>query len=251
MNDFEGKTVIVTGAAGGLGYGIAEEFLKQGAYVFICDVNERALDVASSKLKGFVEAVKTDVSAKKEIANLVNSAFKKRNSIDILVNNAGGSLGTPHELDAIDEPFWDLVIDVNLKGTFLCCQAVAPYMKEKKAGRIVNIASIAGRSGGTITGPHYAASKGGVIALTRNLAKSLGPYNITVNAVAPGLTVTGERIKKLIQNAGQNRNLTESIPLGRLPNVEEQVSVVVFLASDAASYINGAVIDVNGGSYMA
>lgn len=251
MADLEGKTAIVTGGAGGLGYAIAEEFLRRRASVVICDVNERALDIAGSGLNGPVEAIKADVSAKKDVANLVAFALKKFNRIDILVNNAGGSLGTPHDLDAIDESFWDLVIDVNLKGTFFCCQAVAPHMKKEKKGTIVNIASIAGRNGGVLTGAHYAAAKGGVIALTRNLARSLGPFNITVNAVAPGLTITGERIRKLMEAREASRTLAQSIPLGRLSDIAEQVSVVVFLASDAASYVNGSVIDVNGGSYMA
>lgn len=251
MFALEGKIAIVTGGARGLGYGIAEEFLKQHASVVICDVDEKALDIAGAKLKESVEAIKADVSVRNDVANLVATTLKKFGRIDILVNNAGGSLDTPHDLDAIEESFWDLVIDVNLKGTFLCCQAVAPYMKKENKGRIVNVASIAGRNGGILTGAHYAAAKGGVIALTRNLARSLGPCNITVNAIAPGLTITGERIRRLMEGRDAKRSLAGVIPLGRYSEITEQASVVAFLASDAASYVNGSVVDVNGGSYMA
>jgi NAD(P)-dependent dehydrogenase (short-subunit alcohol dehydrogenase family) len=251
VSDLEGKVAIVTGGAGGIGFGIAEEFLRQRASVVICDTNEATLAAARAKLKGPVEAVQADVSVKRQVAGVVEAALARFKKIDILVNNAGGSQHTPYDLDVIEETHWDLVVDVNLKGTFFFCQAVAGHMKERRQGRIVNVASIAGRNGGLFTGVHYAAAKGGVIALTRNLARSLGPFNITVNAIAPGLTVTGDRIRKLMQDRDAAKSLSGVIPLGRYAETSEQASVVAFLASEASSYVNGSVIDVNGGSYMA
>jgi 3-oxoacyl-[acyl-carrier protein] reductase len=157
------------------------------------------------------------------------------------------------KLEDISEQDWDKVIDVNLKGTFLCCQAAIKYMAIKNYGRIVNMSSYSGRTASIVTGPPYAAAKGGIIALTRRLALEVGSKGITVNAVAPGTILSGARMIALWDELSekQKEDVLASIPLGRLSTAEEQAKVVMFLLSDGADYITGAVIDVNGGRLMA
>ena len=178
--------------------------------------------------------------------------------VDVLVNNAGGNLGQPIPLDQVDEAAWDLVLGTNLKGTFFCTKMAARDMIPRKSGKIVNIASLAGRGGGSpvnpqVTGPQYSSSKGGVIAFTRHIARELGPYGIRVNAVAPGFSLSGPRVRGMwekLSEAERNSKL-KLIPLGRLAEPEEVANVVLWLASNESSYVTGVTIDVNGGQYMA
>ena len=144
------------------------------------------------------------------------------------------------------------MLDVNLKGTFFCSQAVIPYMKQNSYGRIINLSSIGGRTASIVTGCPYAASKGGIVSLTRRMAAEVGKYGITVNAIAPGTVLSGERMINLWNelNDEQQGDILRSIPLGRLSSAEEQANVVTFLASDDASYITGVVVDINGGRFM-
>ncbi len=162
--------------------------------------------------------------------------------LDVLVNNAGIYEVLP--VEEISEAQWDRVLDVNLKGAFFCCQAVVPAMKRQGEGRIVSVASSAGKAGGTLAGAHYSVSKAGVICLTKQLARELGPYGITVNAVAPGRIDT-----PMIRVASDEENeaFVRRTPLGRLGTPEDVAGAVVFLASDAASFITGEIVDVNGG----
>lgn len=238
----EGKVALVTGAAGGLGRAFCLSLARAGARVIAADVDEAGL--AETVVPVGATALVMDVRQPAPIAGL--------EAVDILVNNAGGSLYTPKALANITEADWDLVIDVNLKGAFLCCQAVAPLMRARGGGRIINISSIGGRTASPVTGVAYAAAKAGLIGLTRRLARELGPDGITVNAIAPGTVLSGRRMADLwneLTPQEQGRILAE-IPLGRLSTPEEQAEVLLFLAGPAARYITGAVIDTNGGRFM-
>lgn len=246
----------MTGAAGGLGRGICVALAKLGAKVVLTDVEAAALEARVVELacQGVPTALSLtcDVSKADEVRSMVERVGTELGRIDILVNNAGGSLNAPKELEQIKETDWDKVINVNLKGTFLCCQAVVPWMRKCGGGSIINMASIGGRTASTVTGVAYAAAKGGVIALTRRLALELGKHNIRVNAVAPGFVFSSPRLKELWeqQTEEEKRAVQQSIPLGRHGEVEEIASVVAFLAGPGSSWITGAVIDVNGGRFM-
>jgi NAD(P)-dependent dehydrogenase (short-subunit alcohol dehydrogenase family) len=192
------------------------------------------------------------VTHKGEINGLVKEVKKRWGSVDILVNNAGGALNTPHVLEEIDEKDWNLVVDVNLKGAFLCSQVAIPEMVKQGGGIIVNISALAGHWRASLAGVQYTAAKAGVEGLTRQLAYDWGKAGIRVNAVAPTVTMTGERVQSLweAKSEEEKRKVLKDIPLGRLGTPEEVASVVVFLASDESSYITGITIDVSGGRYL-
>ena len=255
--EIQGKIAMVTGAAGVLGKAFCQALAVAGADVALVDNSEGALAVVTAELTAAVPGrrfigITCDVRVPAQVQATVARTKTELGRIDILVNSAGGSLRTPKALKDVTEEHWDLVLDVNLKGTFLMCQAVAPVMQEQGGGRIINIASIAGRLPSVLTGVQYAASKGGVMALTRKLASELGP-NITVNAIAPGAALAGERVIGMWNNLtpGEREETLGAIPLGRLSTPEDQADVVVFLAAPASRYITGATIDVNGGRFMA
>ena len=252
----ENRVAIVTGAGGGLGLVCSRELLSEGATVVLTDANQTILDKAGKELSiydGRYMLQVMDVTNGDNVRAVMKAVFERYGRIDILVNIAGGSLFTPKKLDEIKEDDWDTVIDVNLKGTFLCCQAVVDYMAKNTYGRIINTSSIGGRTASIVTGVPYAAAKGGVIALTRRLALEVGKHCITVNVIAPGTVLSGQRMIDLwneLSNA-QKEDILSAIPLGRLSTAEEQARGIVFLASDDASYMTGAVLDVNGGRLMA
>lgn len=252
-----GKVALVTGAAGVLGKAFCRTLALAGADVALIDNSEGALAAATAELAAAVPgrrfvAIPCDVRVPAQVRATVAAAKTQLGRIDILVNSAGGSLRTPKALQDVSEEHWDLVLDVNLKGSFLMCQAVAPLMQAQGEGRIINIASIAGRLPSVLTGVQYAASKGWVMAITRKLASELGP-NITVNAIAPGAALAGERVIAMWDNLTQSEReeTLHAIPLGRLSTPEDQADVVLFLASSGSRYITGATIDVNGGRFMA
>ncbi len=252
-----GKIAVVTGAAGVLGKAFCKALAVAGADVALVDNSEAALAAATAELTAAVPGrrfagMTCDVRVPAQVRATVARAKAELGRIDILVNSAGGSLRTPKALKDVTEEHWDLVLDVNLKGTFLMCQAVAPVMQDQGGGRIINVASIAGRVPSVLTGVQYAASKGGVTALTRKLASELGP-SITVNAIAPGVALAGERVVGMWNNLtpSERDDTLGAIPLGRLSTPEDQADVLVFLAGPASRYITGATIDVNGGRFMA
>jgi NAD(P)-dependent dehydrogenase (short-subunit alcohol dehydrogenase family) len=249
------KNAIVTGAARGMGFAIAKALYEEGARVAIIDIDEKGvmdaaqqLDSKSSRAMGR----RVDVTNKAEISNLAKEIKKLWGSVDILVNNAGGALNTPYVLEQIEEKDWNLVVDVNLKGTFLCSQAVIPEMVKQKGGVIVNISALAGHWRASLAGVQYVAAKAGVEGLTRQLAYDWGKYGIRINAVAPTVTLTGDRVKGLWEEKSgeEKKKVLSDIPLGRLGTPEEVASVVVFLASNESSYITGITIDVSGGRYL-
>jgi len=249
------RNAIVTGAARGMGYAIAKALFNEGARVAIIDVDEKGVIDAARKLDskyGRVLGKRVDVTNKSEIQDLVKEIKSLWGGINILVNNAGGALNTPYILEEIEEKDWNLVVDVNLKGAFFCCQAVIPEMTKQKKGAIVNISALAGHWRASLAGVQYTAAKAGVEGLTRQLAYDYGKSGIRVNAVAPTVTLTGDRIQGLweAKSEDEKKKVLSAIPLGRLGTPEEVASVVVFLASDESSYITGITIDVNGGRYL-
>jgi 3-oxoacyl-[acyl-carrier protein] reductase len=249
------RTAIVTGAGRGMGLAIAKALFNEGARVALVDINEKGVVEAARQLDKKYERVlgkRVDVTDKAEIQGLVKEMKAHWGGIDILVNNAGGALDTPYLLEEIEEKDWNLVVDVNLKGAFLFCQAVIPEMAKQGKGTIVNISALAGHWRASLAGVQYTAAKAGVEGLTRQLAYDWGKSGIRVNAVAPTVTLTGERVQGLWEAKGEEekKKVLSAIPLRRLGTPEEVASAVVFLASDESSYITGITIDVNGGRYL-
>lgn len=249
------RNAVVTGAARGMGLAIAKALLEEGASVVILDIDEKGLAEAREILSPYRSRLKekrVDVTRRGEVSALVAEVNQSWGEIDLLVNNAGGALNTPHKLEEIEERDWDLVLDVNLKGAFLCCQAVIPGMIRKGKGVIVNMSALAGHWRASLAGVQYTAAKAGIEGLTRQLAYDYGRHGIRVNAVAPTVTLTGERILGLWESKTdeEKKKALSDIPLGRLGTMEEVARAVVFLASDEASYITGLTLDVSGGRYL-
>jgi 3-oxoacyl-[acyl-carrier protein] reductase len=245
----EGKVALVTGAGQGLGKAIAESLAQKGACVALADIQSdkvRLVAAAIAQAGGKALSVEADVSKVADIRRMVRAAVDGFGGLDILVNNAGILHQTP--IEDITEEEWDRIMAVNLKSVFFSIQQALPFMKEKKGGRIISISSLAGRMGGYANGVAYSASKAGIIGLTRAVARRVADFGITVNALAPGTTET-DIIKGL--SPGQIDMLKQTIPLKRLGRPDNVSELVAFLCSEAADFITGAVIDVNGGIYMA
>ena len=249
MANLQGKTAIVTGAGRGgrgIGRGIAVALAEAGADVVItartniADAEAVADAVNALGRRGY--AVKCDVTSMESVEEMVRKSQELLGKIDILVNNAGVTKDTL--LLRMDEAAWDLVLDTNLKGTFLCTRAVAKVMlKQKAAGRVINITSVMGQIGNPGQA-NYSASKAGIMGFTRTVARELGSRAITVNAVAPGFIET--QMTDALPDASRDEIL-KKVPLARLGTPEDVGAVVAFLASDAASYITGQTITVDGG----
>lgn len=245
--DYEPKSAIVTGSAQGIGKAIAMKLAESGLNIVVSDIlideaKKTAAEIGKLGVKTI--AVKTDVSNAEDAKNLIQTTKDTFGSVDVLVNNAG--ITRDNLSMRMTEADWDIVLAVNLKGTFLCAQAASKIMMKQKFGRIVNIASVSGILG-TAGQANYASSKAGVIALTKALSRELAARNITVNAVAPGFIIT-EMTDKLPDKV-KEEYITQ-IPLGRAGTPLDVANVVDFLISPAASYVTGIVISVSGGMVM-
>jgi len=246
---------MVTGAGQGMGLAIVKALFREGARVMLLDVNEQAVVAAAQEVDpSGTRAVgrRGDVTRRDDVQALVKDLKALWGSVDILINNAGGALHTPHVLEEIQEKDWNLVVDVNLKGTFFCCQAVIPEMARLGKGAIVNMSALAGHWRASLAGVQYVAAKAGVEGLTRQLAYDWAKAGIRINAVAPTVTMTGDRIQGLweAKSEEEKKKVFSAIPLGRLGTMEEVASAIVFLASDESSFITGITLDVCGGRYL-
>ncbi|HTU00201.1 MAG TPA: SDR family NAD(P)-dependent oxidoreductase [Candidatus Sulfotelmatobacter sp.] len=255
MNRLLDRNALVTGAGQGMGQAIATGLYRDGARVLLMDVNEEAAAAAAKRLDptgARAAGRRGDVTKVDEVRALVKELKALWGSVDILVNNAGGALHTPHVLSEIQEKDWDLVVDVNLKGAFFCCQAVIPEMAKQGRGAIINMSALAGHWRASLAGVQYVAAKAGIEGLTRQLAYDWGKSGIRVNAIAPTVTLTGDRIQGLWDEKSEDekKRVLSAIPLGRLGTMAEVASAVVFLASDESSFITGITLDVSGGRYL-
>jgi len=248
------KVAIITGGARGMGKEFALRFVREGAKVTVCDILDCETTASEIKaLGGEVLALKTDVTSELDTEDMARKTAERFGRIDILVNNAAifGNLSIknfikPFDQIPVDE--WDKLMAVNVKGIFLCCKAVVPYMKKQGNGKIINIASTVAYSGSSHF-LHYTTSKGGVVSMTRALARGLGEFNINVNAVAPGLAMT-ESALSMVSNEGFKEGILATQIFKRETKPAHVAGSVVFLASEDADQITGQVLGVNAGEYL-
>jgi NAD(P)-dependent dehydrogenase (short-subunit alcohol dehydrogenase family) len=252
---FAERVTVITAAAGGIGRASALLMAKEGARIVGVDIDAHGLASAAATIEaegGVCVPVVADVLSPDSVVRLVDGVIERFGRIDILVNAVGGSTviansGATVEEMTLDE--WERVLAVNLRGTFLCSRAVIPHMKRQGAGRIVNLSSIVARGDNRRTNAAYTLAKAGIRAMTRKLAIELGPFGITCNATAPGVTVT-ERIQERILNRrsdAERQAMIDAVPLRRLATSDDQARVIAFLASDDAAFISGQTIEVTGG----
>jgi len=244
----EGQVAVVTGAARGIGRAIALALAEEGCGVVVSDIDEEGASRVAREIEALGRsalAVRTDVSQLEDVKRLFQEALGRFERLDILVNNAGiirrGTLEDHSDAD------WELVMAVNLRGTYYCSREAARIMKRQRSGRIVNVSSVAGKVGDITSAPSYGPSKGAVDTLTKSLARELAPYGVTVNAVAPHAIETEMSAE---WSEEKRRAVVSQIPLGRMGKPEEVAAAVVFLASPGAAFITGEILDVNGGYLM-
>jgi len=253
------RVAIVTGGGSGIGRAICVNMAQEGAKVAVPDIDAQAAEETVALIKkdgGVATAFKMDVTQKSEVRTTIAAVLKAYGKIDILVNNAGTDI--KGSITELAEDTWDKLMDINLKGVFLCTQAVTPTMIERRYGRIVNISSMAGKTGEPLTSP-YCATKFGVIGFTQSVALEVGQHNITVNAVCPGPVDTdlirqsvaqSAKIKGMQPEDFMQQFFIDPTPLGRIAQPVDVARAVIFLASDEAEFITGSTLNVSGGREM-
>ncbi len=249
--DLTGKVALITGASSGIGAATAAVFAELGAIVAIgYHNNQRGAEQVRDSIAnagGQAIAIQADVRQKAGIAALVRGTTERFGPIDVLVNNAGSLVERMKVLEVTEEK-WDNIMNLNLKSAVLCSQAVAPSMMERKKGAIINVVSIAGRNGGGPGAGAYAAAKGGLITLTKSLAKEMAPFGVRVNAISPGVIDTP--FHEAFSTPEMIKGFVAGIPMGRTGTSMECATVIAFLASEASGYIAGETVEVNGGQLM-
>lgn len=251
-----GRVAVVTGGARGIGRASAVALAQAGAMVAVFDLDAGS-DTAPQDVEQQVRLLgvsflyrQVDVTDARAVAAGMSAVREALGEVEILVNNAGKGMA-PVQFESLDESEWDAVIALNLKAAMLCSRAVIAGMKQSRWGRIVNMSSIAGRGRGEQASLPYAAAKAGILGFTRQLASEVGPFGVTVNAVAPGAIMSGRVIPRWeARSAEERERMTAPIPLRRIGRPEEVARAVLFLASEDASYITGTTLDVNGGRYV-
>jgi len=244
--DLSGQVALITGASRGIGRATAELFARAGARLGLVARSADSLREVAERIDGEIGAgtalpLAADVAQEEQVNRAVEQTAEAFGRIDILINNAGLiSAGPVFQIEPVE---WERVLAANLTGAYLCSRAVAPHMEQRQYGRIVNISSISAQTGGVSGGVHYASSKGGMLSMTKTLARDLAPSGITVNAIAPGQIDTDPNL--LTPEA--RKQVTAMIPLGRLGEAEDIALATLFLVSPMASYITGTTLDVNGG----
>lgn len=252
---FQNKVALVTASASGIGKATAEILAREGAHLVAADLNPDSLSDLSKSIKtegGTITTNEVNVLEEEPVKNLVDSVIANLGKIDILVNAVGGSTIIQNSSASVDNlafDDWNKVLDFNLRGTFLCTHEVIKHMKRQGNGKIVNISSDAAHSLGEPSSA-YVAAKAGIMAFTKKVAKESGPYGVTCNAIAPGMTLS-ERIQPRWEGRSEEQRqiIIDQIPLGRLSKPEDQAKVIAFLASEDANYVTGVTIDTSGGKH--
>ncbi|MDR1506034.1 MAG: SDR family oxidoreductase [Treponema sp.] len=245
---FTGKVAFITGAAQGMGYQLALDLAKEGARVVISDVEESALKEAGEALKkqgAQYLALKCDVSSRRQVEEAITKTVETFGRLDILVNNAG--LLKSFSIEDTTDELIDATLDINIKGVLYAIRKVTPIMKKQQYGRIINVASITGKNGDNSTTFAYGASKGAVISLTRSVARQLGPFGVTCNAIAPHAVMT-----KMMEywDDAKKAEAAAKIPVKRLGTIQDMSQLMMYLASEDAGFVNGETVNINGGYYM-
>lgn len=245
---FEGRVAIVTGAAKGMGAKAAADMAAEGARVIICDVDEAGMASMVAGVTasgGDIRGLRCDMSSRSDVDELIEGTLRDYGRVDILVNNAG--ILIPASIEDTSDEIIDKTLAINVKGVLYAIRAATPIMKKQGYGRIVNVASITGKNGDNSSCFAYGASKGAVISLTRSVARQLGPFGVTCNAIAPHAVMTS-----LMSYWTEEKKLSvaEKIPVRRLGTEEDMARLMLFLASDESSFINGETVNINGGYYM-
>ncbi len=238
----EGKTALITGAGSGIGRAIATVFAREGSRVAVADINGDAAKKTVESLPNEGLVIEMDISSKQAVKAGVDLAIQAFGQLDILVNNAG--IVSFASFEACTEEDWDRTIDINLKGTFLCAQAVLSHMKTRNTGVIINLSSLAAKTGGTAASPAYAAAKAGISSLTFSLARTLAPHGVRSVGISPGIVDTP------MTASSAHDSMKANIPLGQVGQPEDIANCALFLASDEARHITGEIVDVNGGLFM-
>jgi NAD(P)-dependent dehydrogenase (short-subunit alcohol dehydrogenase family) len=251
---FQGKAALITAVGRGIGRATAEIIAREGGTVVGVEVDKESLDQVVGAIRasgGTAHGVVADALDASQVAGAVKKIVDEHGRIDILVNAVGGSTIISKPAAQVDEltlDDWQRLLHFNLTGTFLFCHAVAPVMKRQRGGKIVNISSIAGRGLSPSSSSAYATAKGGIIAFTRKLSFELGPFGVTVNAIAPSLTLSPRLRPRWDRMSPEDRAREKArVPLGRVALPEDQARVICFLASSDADFVTGVTIDVNGG----